>query len=328
MKRLTGVQFKRAGRVYYFDCAGMDEIKAGAEVIVETELGLGLGKVVFSPKDVEDSEAPPDLKRVVRFADKSDFERERKNRDREDAAFDLCSKLIKQKNLEMKLVNVEYFYDASKAIFFFSAEHRVDFRDLVRDLARSLHTRIEMKQIGVRDETKMMGGLGCCGQPVCCAAFLREFQPVSVKMAKEQNLAMNPTKISGLCGRLMCCLAYEHETYEELSKDIPKKGRTIDTPEGPAKVIDVNVIKKLVTLSLESGGTITMPAEKLCAPCSQTRSEPPPDDDLDMDLPEVTPLDKETGANESAQNSGKGKDRHHEKKQLPNDRNNNEKNRE
>jgi len=324
MKRLAGIQFKRAGRVYSFDCAGMNEIKAGDEVIVETELGLGLGKVVFPPKDVEDSEAPPDLKRVVRLADKSDFERERKNREREDAAFDLCSKLIKQKNLEMKLVNVEYFYDASKAIFFFSAEHRVDFRELVRDLARALHTRIEMKQIGVRDETKMMGGIGCCGRPVCCASFLREFQPVSVKMAKEQNLAMNPTKISGLCGRLMCCLAYEHETYEELSKDIPRKGKTVNLPEGPAKVIDVNVIKKLVTLSLESGGTVTMPVEKLCVPCSQTCSQPADEDDLEMDLPEVTRLDNESGVEGSGQNSGKGKDRHQGKKQLPDDRNKNE----
>jgi len=303
MKIITGVQFKRASRIYIFECADMEGLKGGDHVIVETEFGLGLGKIVSEPREVEDDMAPADLKRVVRIADDSDFERLDKNRDRGNYAFDLCNKLIHQKKLDMKLVQVEYFFDASKAIFYFSAEHRVDFRELVRDLARSLHTRIEMKQIGVRDETKLTGGLGCCGQIVCCSTFLREFHPVSVKMAKEQNLAMNPTKISGLCGRLMCCLAYEHKLYEEIGKTMPKKGKTIETPDGPARVIDVNILRKLVTIGTESGATVTVPMDKLFKPAQvrqpvrQQQKPPAKSSTKSIDMPplEVTPMQKNDG---------------------------------
>jgi len=295
MKRLVGIQFKQASRVYFFECGESPELVAGTEVVVETEFGLGLGKVACTPKDVEDKDAPPKLKRIVRLADESDIERLRKNKERQKHAFDLCVKLIKQKKLDMKLVGVEYLYDASKAIFFFSAEQRVDFRDLVRDLARSLHTRIEMKQIGVRDESKFVGGIGCCGRQICCSTFLREFHTVSVKMAKEQNLAMNPSKISGLCGRLMCCLAFEHPFYEEACKKMPKKGKTIDTPDGPARIVDINVIKKLVTISTESGGTITVPLDKLTQPKSPSAPQPK---SVDIPPPGVTRLEGKSDSEE------------------------------
>jgi len=327
MKTIVGIQFKNASKIYFFDCEQLSDLERGSQVIVETELGLGLGTVVNPPKQVAEEELPEGLKRVIRKVDGADLERREKNREREKQAFELCSRLISEKKLEMKLVNVEYFYDASKAIFYFTAEHRVDFRELVRELARTLHTRIEMKQIGVRDETKMVGGLGCCGQPVCCATFLREFQPVSVKMAKEQNLAMNPGKISGLCGRLMCCLSYESEVYQEMGRDLPKKGKTIETPEGAAKVIDVNVLKRQVIVSTPEGGMTTLPMEKIDPRAashfhkekegdedtSETAAAPPqtmkpssepgrapsaparksPVAPVDFDLPEVGPLKEE-----------------------------------
>ncbi len=317
MKQLVGVQFKRAARIYLFDCGDIHDFKLGDEVIVETEFGLGLGKVICEPKGYDDKQTPPSLKKVLRLADESDIQRNLKNKEREKSALDLCLRLIKQKKLEMKLVNVEYFYDASKAIFYFSAENRVDFRDLVRDLARSLHTRIEMKQIGVRDETKLVGGMGCCGQPICCASFLREFHPVSVKMAKEQNLAMNPSKISGLCGRLMCCLAYEHSLYEEMGKNMPKKGKIIDTPDGPAKVVEINVLKRLVTLAMESGATVTVSHDK-----SSGKAKPPAvEKEVDLSLPEITPVENKVESEEKGKRSGRRRGRRRKKKQKGNNDN-------
>lgn len=324
MKRLAGIQFKRASKIYLFECADIEPLKQCNRVIVETEFGLGLGRVVLAPHDVEDDKAPPELKRIVRLANESDYEREKKNIDREKNAFEMCHKLIQTKNLGMKLIRVEYFFDASKAIFYFSAEQRVDFRELVRDLARVLHTRIEMKQIGVRDETKILGGIGCCGQICCCTMFLREFSPVSVKMAKEQNLAMNPTKISGLCGRLMCCLAYEHNAYEDLGKDLPRKGKTVETADGPMKVTDVNVLKRLVTLTNDDGTTVTVPVNKIQKTLPQSSAAEYEDDDasddaggpddadeesgsdeFDLPMPEVTPLQN----NEKPNNADRSKSR-------------------
>ncbi len=288
MKTIVGIQFKNASKIYYFDCEELKDLDKGSQVIVETELGLGLGSVVEPPRQADEKEIPGELKRVIRQVDDSDLERRKKNREREKHAFDMCWKLINEKKLQMKLVNVEYFYDASKAIFYFTAEHRVDFRELVRDLARTLHTRIEMKQIGVRDETKMMGGIGCCGQPVCCATFLREFQPVSVKMAKEQNLAMNPGKISGLCGRLMCCLSYECDVYEEMGRDMPKRGKTIETPDGTAKVVDVNVLKREVTVATEEGGMNTLPIENINPSTSSDSEEEEKEEVEEEEISETT----------------------------------------
>lgn len=262
MKRIVGVQFKRAGKIYDFDSEGFD-LTLGSKVVVETERGLGLGVVVLPPREIPDEEAPQDLKKVIRIANNADIERYIANCERERKATQICKKLIEDLKLDMKLVNVDYFYDASKAVFHFVAAQRVDFRELVKQLAQTLHTRIEMKQVGVRDETKLVGGVGCCGRELCCSSFLREFAPVNVKMAKDQNLAMNPTKISGVCGRLMCCLAFEHQTYVELLSDLPKKGKKVVTPNGIGKVTEMNILKKMVYVELEDGSTASFPADKL-----------------------------------------------------------------
>lgn len=262
MKRIVGVQFKRAGKIYDFDSEGFD-LTLGSKVVVETERGLGLGVVVVPPREIPDEEAPQDLKKVIRIANNADIERYIANCERERKATQICKKLIEDLKLDMKLVNVDYFYDASKAVFHFVAAQRVDFRELVKQLAQTLHTRIEMKQVGVRDETKLVGGVGCCGRELCCSSFLREFTPVNVKMAKDQNLAMNPTKISGVCGRLMCCLAFEHQTYVELISDLPKKGKKVVTPSGIGKVTEMNILKKIVYVELEDGSTTSFPADKL-----------------------------------------------------------------
>ena len=262
MKTLVGVQFKCAGRIYDFDAADA-EFKIGEKVVVETERGLGLGAVVAVPRQVPDEEIPSDLKRIVRRASASDIERQTKNCERERRAMEMCKRFIADRGLDMKLVNVDFFYDASKAVFHFVAAQRVDFRELVKDLAQALHTRIEMKQVGVRDEAKLIGGIGCCGLMLCCSTYLREFSPVNVKMAKEQNLAMNPTKISGVCGRLMCCLSYECTIYQEAGREIQKKGKKVMTDRGPGRVTDVNVLKGLVTVELESGGSATFSADKV-----------------------------------------------------------------
>lgn len=262
MKTLVGVQFKRASRIYDFDAGTMIFVQ-GDKVVVETERGLGLGLVLKSPREVPDEEIPKDLKRVIRKANNSDIERHMKNCEREKRAMELCKRCIKERGLDMKLVNVDFFYDASKAVFHFVAAQRVDFRELVKDLAQALHTRIEMKQVGVRDETKLIGGIGCCGMALCCSTFLRDFTPVNVKMAKEQNLAMNPTKISGVCGRLMCCLGYEAAIYHEMGRETQRKGKRIQTTLGPGKIVDVNALKRLVMVELESGSTVNIEPEKI-----------------------------------------------------------------
>lgn len=262
MKKIVGVQFKRAGKIYDFDAEGF-ELTLGSKVVVETERGVGLGVVVVPSREVSEEKVPLDLKKVIRLANFADIDRYIANCEREKKALQICKKLIEELKLDMKLVNVEYFYDASKAVFHFVAAQRVDFRELVKQLAQTLHTRIEMKQVGVRDETKLLGGIGCCGRELCCSSFLREFTSVNVKMAKDQNLAMNPTKISGVCGRLMCCLAFEHESYVELLKSLPKKGKRVLTPNGIGKVTEINIIKKIVYVELEDGSTFSFTADKL-----------------------------------------------------------------
>jgi cell fate regulator YaaT (PSP1 superfamily) len=248
-RRLVGVKFRTAGKTYFFDSCGL-ELVYSEPVIVETENGLALGKVATACFTIPVEQCPPDLKPVVRKASRSDLERERKNRERENQAFRACQAKIRQRGLEMKLVRVELLHDGSRAIFYYTADQRVDFRELVKDLAHELHTRIEMRQIGVRDESKLVGGLGNCGRILCCASFLTDFSPVSVRMAKDQCLAMNPSKVSGLCGRLMCCLSYEHPVYQELLGKMPKRGSSVDTPEGKGTVLDLNPILQTVLVQL------------------------------------------------------------------------------
>jgi cell fate regulator YaaT (PSP1 superfamily) len=236
MASVVGVRFKKACKVYVFDNNGI-ALAPGDMVIVEVERGLGLGTVVYGPREADPSTVPRQLKKVVRKADAVDLERHGFNTEREREAFAICREKIARSRLPMKLVRVEYLFDSSKAIFYFTADTRVDFRDLVKDLAASFHTRIEMRQIGVRDEAKMVGGIGPCGRELCCSGFLSDFEPVTIKMAKEQNLALNPVKISGICGRLMCCLSYEHGMYHEEKRKsaaaAPPKDAAPQAPPAP-----------------------------------------------------------------------------------------------
>jgi len=248
-KRLVGVKFRTAGKTYFFDSCGLELIFSDM-VVVETENGLAMGRIATPCFTIPGEQCPSDLKPVVRKAMRSDLERERKNREREHQAFRSCQSRIKQRGLDMKLVRVEFLHDGSRAIFYYTADQRVDFRELVKDLAHELHTRIEMRQIGVRDESKLVGGLGNCGRILCCASFLTDFSPVSVRMAKDQCLAMNPAKVSGVCGRLMCCLSFEHPVYQELLEKMPKRGSAVDTPEGRGTVLDLNPILQTVLVQL------------------------------------------------------------------------------
>ena len=254
--KVISVKFKESGRAYYFDPKEL-EIKEGEFVIVETARGVECGEVVRSAHEIASGSFPREIKPVIRLADGVDVRRMRQNRADEKAAFELCEKRIAAHKLQMKLVDAEYTLDRSKLVFYFTADNRVDFRELVKDLAGQFHTRIELRQIGVRDESKMLGGLGVCGQPFCCSRFLKNFQPVSIKMAKEQGLSLNPAKISGACGRLMCCLAYEQKSYEYLNSITPQPGSVVRTPDGEGTVIEVNVVAG--TLKVRSNVEILAP---------------------------------------------------------------------
>ena len=246
MTRVIGVRFRPAGKIYFF-APGKLDIKTGDKVIVETARGVEYGSVVTGPKDVEDERITLPLKSVIRIATAEDEKKEEKNREKEKEAFKICLEKIHKHGLEMKLIDAEYTFDNNKVLFYFTADGRIDFRELVKDLASVFRTRIELRQIGVRDETKIRGGIGICGRPLCCHTYLSEFAPVSIKMAKEQNLSLNPTKISGVCGRLMCCLTNEEETYEELNSHLPTTGDHVTTPEGlKGDVHSVNVLRQLV----------------------------------------------------------------------------------
>ena len=247
--KFISVKFKESGRAYYFDPKDL-EIKEGEFVIVETARGVECGEVVRSAHEIASGSFPREIKPVIRLADGVDVRRMRQNRADEKATFELCEKRIAAHKLQMKLVDAEYTLDRSKLVFYFTADNRVDFRELVKDLAGQFHTRIELRQIGVRDESKMLGGLGVCGQPFCCSRFLKNFQPVSIKMAKEQGLSLNPAKISGACGRLMCCLAYEQKSYEYLNSITPQPGSVVRTPDGEGTVLEANVLA--VTLKVRS----------------------------------------------------------------------------
>lgn len=246
MTKVIGVRFRKAGKIYFFS-PGKLEIKRGDQVIVETARGVEFGNVVSGPKEVEDDDITQPLKSVIRVATDEDRRIEEKNRKKEKEAFDICLEKIHKHGLEMKLIDAEYTFDNNKVLFYFTADGRIDFRELVKDLAAVFRTRIELRQIGVRDETKIRGGIGVCGRELCCHTYLSEFAPVSIKMAKEQNLSLNPSKISGVCGRLMCCLTNEEETYEELNSHLPSVGDYVTTPEGlKGEVSSLSVLRQQV----------------------------------------------------------------------------------
>lgn len=250
MAKIIGVRFKNAGKVYYFS-PGDHELPKGSQVVVETARGVECGEVVISNKEVADETIIKPLKPVLRPAMPEDVRRSKENAEKERKAFKLCQEKIAAHKLDMKLVDVEYTFDNSKILFYFTADGRVDFRELVKDLASVFRTRIELRQIGVRDEAKMLGGLGICGRPFCCSQFLGDFQPVSIKMAKEQGLSLNPTKISGSCGRLMCCLKYEQDTYEDLLRTTPKVGAIVTSREGKGTVMEANLLTGAIKIRLD-----------------------------------------------------------------------------
>lgn len=254
MTKVIGVRFKANGKSYYFSPGGL-ELQQGDHVIVGTARGTECGEVAKGPHDVPDSSIVKPLKTVTRMADAVDVRRMQQNRADEKRAFSVCEERIAKHKLDMKLVDVEYTLDRNKILFYFTADGRIDFRDLVKDLAGVFRTRIELRQIGVRDESKMLGGLGICGQPFCCSRFLRDFQPVSIKMAKEQGLSLNPAKISGSCGRLMCCLAYEQPAYEYLNRITPGVGSIVKTPEGVGAVVETNVISGTLRVRMDPPAT-------------------------------------------------------------------------
>ncbi len=252
MVNVIGVRFKRAGKIYYFDPEDLD-IKKGEAVIVETARGIEFGDVLQGRKEVDEKEIISPLKKVIRVAGAEDYKQVEENRKKEKEAYRICIDKVKEHKLYMKLIGVEYTFDRNKVLFYFTAEGRVDFRELVKDLATIFKTRIELRQVGVRDEAKILGGLGICGKQLCCSSFLDDFEPVSIKMAKDQNLSLNPTKISGICGRLMCCLKYEHETYEELIKITPKVSAVVLTPAGQGTVVHSCMLKGTVKVRLDKG---------------------------------------------------------------------------
>ena len=254
MINVVGVRFKKAGKVYYFDPDDID-VKLNDCVIVETARGIEFGHVVIGQKEISEEEIVAPLKRVLRVADGEDFAIHRENKAKAKEAMLICEEKVRDHGLEMKIIDVEYTFDNSKVIFYFTADGRVDFRELVKDLAAIFRTRIELRQIGVRDEAKMLGGIGPCGKMCCCVQFLGEFEPVSIKMAKEQNLSLNPTKISGLCGRLMCCLKYEQEAYEEILSRMPDVGVIANTPMGKGTIVETYTLLESVKVrvTLEDG---------------------------------------------------------------------------
>ena len=290
MAKVIGVQFQNNGKVYYFNPGGL-ELHAGDYVIVDTERGEDLAEVALESFDFQPTEKDPPLKDILRAATEQDIRTASENRAREKEAFSICQKKIQEHKLEMKLVSVEYAFDGNKILFYFTANGRVDFRSLVKDLASVFKTRIELRQIGVRDEARMLGGLGPCGRPICCRAFLNDFQPVSIKMAKEQNLSLNPTKISGVCGRLMCCLKYEQDQYEQVRKKMPKVGREVGTPDGKGTVTELNIVRETVSVRIANGDSSEIkvyPLEAITRNGIETKETQPAQPE-----PEITEADPE-----------------------------------
>jgi len=265
MAEIVGVRFKRAGRVYYFAPAGID-LEVDDYVVVNTGRGLELGRVVIAPKQVLAEEVTKPLKSVVRKATDDDIQRAQEFEEKEREALVECAKLIAKLKLPMKLLSAEYNLDGTRLTFFFSAAGRVDFRELVRQLNSRFEVQVELRQVGPRDETKLMGGFGRCGRPLCCMSFLTEFAPVSIKMAKEQALPLNPMKISGTCGRLLCCLGYENELYRAMKEKLPKEGQKVSTPAGAAKVVGSNPLKETVLVEVEGGARVELPLSEITIP--------------------------------------------------------------
>ncbi|WP_216831227.1 PSP1 domain-containing protein [Alkalihalobacterium elongatum] len=249
MHHVVGVRFKKAGKIYYFS-PGEFELPKGEWVIVETSRGVEYGRVVIEKKEVDDNDVVLPLKQVLRIADDKDKLIVHENKEAAKKAFSVCQEKIIEHQLDMKLVDVEYTFDRNKVLFYFTADGRIDFRELVKDLAAIFRTRIELRQIGVRDEAKMLGGIGPCGRVLCCSSFLGDFEPVSIKMAKDQNLSLNPAKISGLCGRLMCCLKYENDHYESVKQSLPDIGKEIKTPNGRGRVVGLNILERIIQVEL------------------------------------------------------------------------------
>ncbi len=290
MVKVVGVRFRKAGKIYYFD-PGEHDLKINTNVIVETSRGMEFCQVVIKEKEVPEEEVIAPLRKVIRIATEEDMRQARENAVKEKEAYDLCMSKIQEHKLEMKLIDVEYTFDNNKILFYFTADGRVDFRELVKDLAAVFKTRIELRQIGVRDESKMTGGIGICGRILCCNSFISEFQPVSIKMAKEQGLSLNPTKISGICGRLMCCLKYEQEAYEELTARVPRAGAIVETKDGTGTVVESILLKRIVRVRLNKNNDTdikTYAAEEVKIIRDVTRSD---DRDTDVDLEELKKLE-------------------------------------
>lgn len=296
---VVGVRFKAAGKVYYFDPGDLF-LTVGDGVIVETSRGVEYGTVVAGPRNVPEEEVVGALKKVLRRAGDEDMEQLKVNREKENKAYEICLEKIAAHNLPMKLVDVEQTFDGNKIIFYFTADGRIDFRELVKDLAAVFRTRIELRQIGVRDEAKMMGGLGCCGRELCCTTWLSDFSSVSIRMAKDQNLSLNPTKISGICGRLMCCLKFENEAYEQAKETFPELGKRVFTPHGAGRVTGINIFKQAVNVELQESKLVKE------YPITEISTEPP----------EGGRFENPNAKNESAGNQGPRsavRDQKHEK---------------
>lgn len=274
MVKVVGVRFKNVGKIYYFS-PGELEIEQNDGVIVENAQGIEFGKAVIPPRDVEEEDVVLPLKNVIRIATKADYRVMEENIESRKKAFVLCDKKIHERKLDMRLVDVDFTFDRNKIIFYFTAEGRVDFRELVKDLASVFRTRIELRQIGVRDEAKLLGGIGPCGRMLCCSTFLGDFEPVSIKMAKDQNLSLNPTKISGLCGRLMCCLKYENDEYEQAKREMPDVGTKIKTPEGiKAQVYGINLLSRVLQVRIPEEETVVEYELEELLPYNDFRKQP------------------------------------------------------
>ncbi len=314
--KVIGIKFKDGGKIYFFAPNEGEEYEAGTQVVVETSKGLEFATVAFPPKEVDDSEVVQPLKPIVRIATEKDKEQVRRNQERKPQAMKLAQEKIEKHNLAMKLIDCEFAFDGSKVIFYFSAESRVDFRDLVKDLAGAFHIRIELRQVGIRDETRLLGGIAPCGRECCCAGAMCDFKKVSIKMAKVQGLSLNPGKISGLCGRLMCCLSYENDYYSEVYKKMPKVGAEVSTPDGKGSVASVNMLKLTVRVKQEKDGSLTYkdyPLDdiRFRGKKGEAEEEPEEFEEAEAELFEAAP----------AEEGEHGEPREKERRERPNDRN-------
>ena len=317
MIKVIGVRFRTAGKIYFFDPLQF-EVNRGDHVIVETARGVEYGTVVSAPKEVEEEKVFQPLKSVLRVATARDDEQEKANKEKEKEAFKICLEKIRKHGLEMKLIDVEYTFDNNKVLFYFTAEGRIDFRELVKDLASVFKTRIELRQIGVRDETKILGGMGNCGRPLCCHTHLSEFIPVSIKMAKEQNLSLNPTKISGVCGRLMCCLKHEEETYEELNKSLPHVGDFVHCDDGAkGEVQSVNVLRQLVKVVIEENDEKEIREYKVEQLRFKHRHKKEKPDIIDKELEQLEQLEKQDKLEQQENQERKPKGEKGKKQERP-----------